>query len=87
MVGFLKENISSDPCLFEQSVMIDSCCCNIDIDPADRSISVVDTVDGPDTFLIVVHGITDWVFACFQGKTIMSHILEGNDLFPYFFLR
>ena len=27
------------------------------------------------------------ILSCFQSKSLVSHILQGNNLLPYFFLR
>ena len=50
VVRLLEENVSSDSGFFKLAVVFDSCCSDIDIDTADSTIFMLDTVNGVDTF-------------------------------------
>ena len=43
-------------------------------------------VDRLDRLKDILDRIVAWVFACLEGETLVSHILQGNDLLSYLLL-
>ena len=80
VVSLLEEDVCADPGFFEETVIVDSRCRNIDVYAADSSVFMLDAVDGLYRFQIVVHRISYRVFAGLQCETLVPHILKCDDL-------
>ena len=86
VVGFLEQNIGTDAGILEHFVLFYSSCGNVHIDTADIAVFMVNGIYGFNTFQNVFDWVVDRVLSGFQGKTFVSHILQGDDLFFDFFL-
>ena len=80
IVGLLEENIGSDTRFLEFAVVLDSGCGDVDVHPADRAVFVLDSVDGPDALQYIFDRVHDRMFAGFERETLVSHILQRDDL-------
>ena len=86
VVSLLKENVGTDTGIFKFTVILNSRCSDIHINPADSSVFVLDRINRFDTVKDIFNGIIYRIFAGFQGKTFMSHILQSNNLIADFLL-
>ena len=87
IISLLKQNISSNPCIFEFLVIFNRSRCNIYIDTTNRSIFVLNAVYRTNTLQNVLKRIILRVFARFYRQTLMPHILQRNYFLLNFFLR
>ena len=87
VIGLLKENICADPGIVKLAVVFNGRCGDIDVHPADRAVFVLDRVNGINTFQNVLDRIVDRILAGFDRQTLVTHILQGDDLCLYLFLR
>jgi len=87
MVGFLEKDIGANPCFFELTVIFHGCCGNVDVDAANGTVFMFDTINGTDTFEDVFNRIIDGVLACFKGQALVPHILQCRNFPDNFFLR
>ena len=86
VIRLLKQDIGADPGFFEQTIIVHSGCCDIDVHSSDGAVFVFDAVNGVDAVQIVVHGIAYRIFAGFQCQTFVSHVLQCNDFSADFLL-
>ena len=86
VVSLLEQNIGSDTCLLELSVILNRSCCDVDINTANVSVFVMYPVDSVNAFENVLDGIVHGILSGLNGETLVTHILEGNDLCPYLLL-
>ena len=87
MVRLLEQDVRSDSRLFQLPVILHRRRRNIDIDPADRPVFMLDTVNCLDTVQHIFNRIVDRILARLQRQTFMSHILKRNYLPADFLLR
>ena len=80
VVGFLEKNIRADARFLKLSVILDRCCGDIYIDTADITVLMVNRINCLNALKNVLNRIIDGIFARFNGKSLMTHILEGNNL-------
>ena len=80
MIKKKKKNISSDSCLFQFPVIFHRCRSNVYIHSADRSVFMFDAVNRLDTFQHIFDRIVDRILARFDCETLMSHILQCDNL-------
>ena len=45
VIRLLEQNIRSNPCFFELSIILDCRRCNVDVDSANRTVFVLNAVD------------------------------------------
>ena len=86
VVGFLEQDVGADAGILELLVILHCGRCDVDIDPADRAVLVLDAVDGLDALQDVLDGIFARVLTGFDGEPLVSHILQSDDLFADLFL-
>ena len=87
MIGFLKENVSTDACLLQKTVILHRSSGNIHIHPTDSPVFMVYAVNGTDRFQYIFDGVTARVLTGFQCQPFMSHVLQCNHLPAYLLLR
>ena len=86
VIRLLKQDIGADPGFFEQTIIVHSGCCDIDVHSSDGAVFVFDAVNGVDAVQIVLHRVAYGIFSGFQRQTFMPHILQCNDFFADFLL-
>ena len=87
MVRLLEQDVRSDSRLFQLPVILHRRRRNIDIDPTDRPVFMLDAVNCPDTVQHIFDRAVNRILARLQRQTFMSHILKRNYLLPNFLLR
>ena len=87
VVGLLEEDVGADAGFLQQAVIVNGRCRDVDVDAADGSVLMFDAVDRFDGFQIIIHCISDRIFAGFKGEALVSHILQGDDFPTDVFLR
>ena len=80
VISFLKEDIRSDAGFFQHVVFFFRGGGDVDIHPPDRSVFVVNVINGVDAFQNVRDRVVQRVFAGFNGKPLVSHVLQRRDL-------
>ena len=86
MIRFLKQNVGSDSCILQFTVVLHRGGCNIHIDTTDSPIFMFDAVNGFDTFQNIFNRIIHRILTSFNSKTFMSHVLESCHFLYNFFL-
>ncbi len=86
MIGFLKQNIGADSGILKLSVIFNRGCSNIYIHTADCAVFMLYGINGFDAVKYIFNRVVDRVLPCFNGKTLMTHILKCNNLFCNFLL-
>ena len=86
IIGFLKQDIGSDPGLMQLPVILHGGGRDIHIDSSDRSVLMLDGINGMDAVQDIFYGIVHRILTGFNGQTLMSHILQGNDFTGYLLL-
>ena len=87
MISFLKQDISADPGLVQFAVIFHRGGGNIDIDPADGAILVLNAVNRFDAFQNIFDRIVDRIFSGFDRQPLMPHVLQGDHFAAHFLLR
>ena len=72
MIGFLKQNVSADTGFFEFSVVFNGGSGNVDIDAANRSVFVLDGINGVDTIKNVLNRVCLLYTSCALDSTRFS---------------
>ena len=85
VVCFLEENVGADAGFFQFLVIFHRGRRDIHVDAADIAVFMVDGIDRLDGFEDVFDRIVDRIFSGFNGQSLVSHILQGDD-FPADFL-
>ena len=67
VVGLLEEDVGADAGLLELAVVFDGGGGDVDVDPADGAVFVLDGVDGLNTFEDVLNRVVDRVLARLDG--------------------
>ena len=80
VIGFLEQDISTDARILQTAVVFHRSGCNIYIDPADGTVLVLDRIDGIDAIQNIFNGVVHRILSGFNGKPLMPHVLQGNDL-------
>lgn len=60
MVRFLEEDVSTDPCITELSIILHRRCGDIHIHPADSAIFMFNPINRIDAFQYIFNGIVFW---------------------------
>ena len=82
VVGLLEEDVGADAGLLEFAVVLDGGGGDVDVDPADRAVLVLDAVDGPDAFKDILDRVVLRVLAGLEREPLVAHILQGDHLRP-----
>lgn len=87
MVGFLKQNICTNTRVLELSVIFNSGCGYINVDATNCAVLVIYAVNILDSLENVLNRVVYGVFARFDCKTLMPHILKCDYLRANLVLR
>ena len=87
VVGFLEQNVRANFCFFKHAIFIYGSSGNIYVNAPDSAIFMLDGIDGMHAFQDVFNRVVLGVFACFYGKALVAHILQGNYFSANFVLR
>ena len=87
MIGFLEEDISTNACFLQLTVIFYSSSRNVYVYAADSAVFMLNRIDSLDAFQNVLNRIVYRVLAGLQSKTLMTHILQCNNLGTYLLLR
>ena len=79
VVSFLEKDISTDSGIVKLAVVFNSCSGNVDIYTSDSAVLMLDRVDSLDTFQNVLDRVIYRVFAAFDSKALMTHILKCDN--------
>ena len=63
VVGFLKQNVRSDSCLFQLAVIVNRCCGNVDIHSSDCAVLVLYRINRLYALQNVLNRVIDGVLA------------------------
>ena len=87
VVGFLEENVGADACIAQFAVVLDRRSRDIYVHAADRPVLVMYGVDRLDRFENVLDRIVARVLSGFECQTLVTHILQRDNLAGNLFLR
>ena len=87
IVCFLKQDVRSDAGILKFPIVFNRGCGNVHVHPANISVFVVNGIDSFYAFEYVLYRVVDRIFACFDRKAFMPHILQSDYFLAYFFLR
>ena len=80
VVGLLEQDVGADARLLELAVVLHGGGGDVDVDAADVAVLVMHRVDGLDALQNVLDGVVLGILTCLDGQTLVTHILEGDDL-------
>ncbi len=80
VIGLLEQDIGADTGVLELSVILNGGRGDIDVDAADRAVLVLDRIDGVDTLEDVLDRVHHRILAALDGKALVTHILQRDDL-------
>ena len=80
VVGLLEEDVGADAGLLELAVVLHGGGGDVHIYPADIAVFVVDGIDGLDGLQHIFDGVVNGILAQLQGKALVTHVLQGDDL-------
>ena len=80
VIGFLEQDVGADARLFQLAVVLHRGGRDVDVDPTDIPVFMVDGVDGLDAVEDVFDGIVHRVLARFDGQALVAHVLQGDHL-------
>lgn len=86
VIGLLEQDVGADAGVLQHSVFLHRSSGDVDVDPADGAVFMVDGVYGFDTLQYVFDRVVDRIFAGLQGQPLVSHILESDDFSSDVFL-
>ena len=86
VVRFLEQNVGTDTGLVQAAVILYRSRSNVHIYPADGAVFMLDAIDGLYRLQNVFDGVVNRIFSCFQCQTLVSHVLQGDDLTTDVFL-
>ena len=87
MIGLLEKDIGSDSGFLKLPVILNRRGGDIHIHAADVAVFVMHAVDCLDALENVFNRVVDRVLAGLDGKSLMPHVLKGNDFRAHFILR
>ena len=87
VIRLLEQDIGADACLLELAVVLNCGCGNIDIDAADRSVFVFDTVNCFDALKDILDRVVDRILTRLDRQSFVAEILQCNDLSADLILR
>ena len=80
VVGLLEQDVGSDTRVSQLTVILHGSGRDVDVDPADIAVFVVYAVNRLDAVQNVFNRVVHRVLARFDGKALMAHVLQGDDL-------
>ena len=80
VICFLEEDVCSDSCFVKLSVVLNSSSCDVNVNTSDRAVLMLDRVDRLDALENVFDRIVYGVLTCFDRKSLVSHVLQCDDL-------
>ena len=87
MIGFLEEDISTNACFLQFTVIFYGSSRNVYVYAADSAVFMLNRIDSLDAFQNVLNRIVYRILAGLQSKTLMTHILKRNNLCTHLILR
>jgi len=79
IICLLEQDVGANAGVLQTLVVFYRRGCNVDIDSSDGTVFMLDVVDRVDGFQHVFNWVVDRVFAAFQSKTLVSHVLQGDN--------
>ena len=86
IICFLKKYVSAYLGFFQLTIIFHGGGGDVHVNSADSTVLVFHGIYGLNAFQNVLNGIVYGVLARLNGKTLVSHILQGNDLGGNFLL-
>ncbi len=86
VVGLLEKDIGSDSGFLKLPVILNRRGGDIHVHAADVAVFVMHAVDCLDTLENILNRVVDRVLAGLDGKSLMPHVLKGNDFRAHFIL-
>ena len=86
IICLLEQDIGADTRVVELFVVLDRGGGNIHVYAADSAVLVLDRIDGLDALKDVLNRVVYGIFAGFDSKALMTHILQRDDLCLYLIL-
>ena len=86
VVRFLEQNVGTDTGFVQAAVVFYRGRSNVHIYPADGAVFMLDAIDGLYRLQNVFDRIVNRIFSSFQCQTLVSHVLQGDDLTTDVFL-
>ena len=87
IVCFLKQDVRSDAGILKFPIVFNRGCGNVHVHPANISVFVVNGIDSFYAFEYVLYRVVNRIFACFDRKAFMPHILQSDYFLTHLFLR
>ena len=84
MICLLKKDVGCYSCFLKLSIILNSCCCYININSSDCTILMLNVIYCINAFKYIIYRIVHRVFPCLYGKSLMSHILECSYFLLHF---
>ena len=86
VVCFLEEDIGTDTCLFQFSVVLNCCRSDIYVNSSDITILMVNAVDRLDALEDILDRIVLRILTCLDRQSLMTHILKCDNFLTDLFL-
>ena len=80
VVCLLEEDVCTDSCLVELSVVLNSGSSDVNVNTSDSAVLVLDRIDGLDALKDIFDRVIYRVLTCFDGKSLVTHILQCDNL-------
>ena len=87
VVGLLKQNVSADAGVLQLAVILERCRRNVDVDTSNCTVFMFDGVNGVDALENVLDRVVDRILTGLDGKALVTHILQRDNLAGNLFLR
>ena len=87
VVGLLEQNVSANAGVLQLAVILDRGRRNVDVDTSNRTVFVLDGVNGVDALENVLDRVVDRVLTGLDGKALVTHILQRDNLAGNLLLR
>ena len=82
VVCLLEEDVCSDSCLVELSVVLNCSSSDINVYTSDCAVLVLDRIDRLDALQDIFDRVIYRVLACFDCKSLVTHVLQSDYLVP-----
>ena len=82
IICLLEQDIGADPGIPQLAVILHGSRRDVDVDPADSAVLVLDAVNGPDALQDVFDGVFYRMLPGFDGQPFVAHVLQRDDLRP-----
>ena len=80
VICFLEEDVCSDSCFVKLSVVLYCSSCDVNVYTSDRAVLMLDRVDRLDALQDVFDRIVYRVLTCFDRKSLVTHVLQCDNL-------